>query len=349
MHEIRIGTVRPLLLIASVASSLVASGLQVRAKDFYAGKVVTFVFGFDVGGGFGVFGRVIANHLGRFIPGNPQVVPKIMPGAGSNIAAAYLYAAAPTDGTAIGAVMPNAILDKLMGESGKNRFEPIQFNYLAGAEHGTRVCVTLHGSKINTYEEALGTRTIVGATAAGGSTYDYASWHKMTTGARFEIVSGYKGTADLYLAMERGEIDGICGVDWTALKSQRRQLLQDNRLNLLVQDGLEPDPELAARGVPQTWRYIKRESDRQAVRLIVGFQQAFGKAYLAPPNVSAEKVAILRSAFAATLRDPAFLAEAQKARIEITPQSGEAVQQTVAALYSAPKDVLARIKEIQTR
>jgi tripartite-type tricarboxylate transporter receptor subunit TctC len=317
------------------------------AEDFYAGKTISFVLGFDVGGGFGIYARTIANHLPRLIPGHPTIVTRIMPGAGSNIAGAYLYSVAPKDGTSIGGVMANAILSKLMDAQKKNRFEPTEFNYLAGAERGTRLCATFHTSKTKTYEDALKYKTVLGATAPGGSTRDYAEWHRRTTGAKFEIVSGYKGTAALYLAMERGEIDGICGVDWTALKSQRAEMLRDKKLNLLVQDGLEPEPELAALGVPQTWLFIRAELDRKAVRLIVGFQQAFGKAYLAPPGVPADRIRILRQAFADTLRDPKFLAEAKSVRIDIEPQSGETVQQTVNDLYSAPKEVLERIKEIQ--
>jgi len=244
-------------------------------------------------------------------------------------------------------VMANAILSKLMDGKSKARFEPTEFLYLAGAERGTRICTTFHTSKIKTYEDALKHKTVLGATAPGGSTRDYAEWHRRTTGAKFEIVSGYKGTAALYLAMERGEIDGICGVDWTAIKSQRAELLRDKKLNLLVQDGLEPEPELTALGVPQTWPFIRAASDRRAVRLIVGFQQTFGKAYLAPPGVPAERVKILRQAFADTLRDPKFLADAKSVRIDIEPQSGESIQQAVNELYTAPKEILERIKEIQ--
>ena len=325
-----------------------AAAGSAHADEFYAGKSISFVLGFDVGGGFGIYARTIANHLSRFIPGQPVVIPRAMPGAGSNIAGAHLYSVAPRDGTAIGAVMANAILSKLMDGPTKARFEPTEFIYLAGAERGTRLCTTFHTSKIKTYRDALEHKTVLGGTAPGGSTRDYAEWHRRTTGAKFEIVSGYKGTADLYLAMERGEIDGICGVDWTALKSQRAELLRDKKLNLLVQDGLEPDPGLAALGVPQTWPFIRTDFDRQAVRLIVGFQQAFGKAYLAPPDVPADRIKVLRQAFADTLRDPKFLAEAKSVRIDIEPQSGEDVQQAVHGLYTAPKDVLARIKEIQT-
>ena len=139
----------------------------------------------------------------------------------------------------------------------------------------------------------------------------------MSTGAKFEIVSGYKGPPELFIAMERGEIDGVCGLDWSALKSQQPEWLRDKKLNLLVQASLEPEPELAALGVPTPWEYIKDDIDRQAVELMVGFQQAFGKAYLAPPGVPAEQVKTLRDAFATVLRDQEFLADAEKLRIEI--------------------------------
>jgi hypothetical protein len=245
----------------------------------------------------------------------------------------------------IGNVLPNAILGQLFDERVANQFDPRRFEYLAAAEHGTRLCMTMRGSRFKTYDDVLTQKAIIGATAAGGPTRDYAAWHK-ATGAMFEIVPGYKGPGDLFLAMERGEIDGICGLDWSALKSQKPDWIRDHKLNLLVQDGLDPDPELAALGVPQPWSYIKNEIDRKAIELMVGFQQAFGKAYLAPPDVPVEQVGQLRAAFAAALRDRELLAEAEKLQIEIAPQAGDEVRKVVADLYSTPPSVVERIKQM---
>ena len=330
---------------AAVAAGILFVGGHATANDFYAGKAVNFIVGTDVGGGFSIYGRVFSRHLGRFIPGNPTVVMKNMPGAGGATASTYLFKIAPKDGTVIGSVAPNAILGRLL-DGNISQYDPTKFLYLAGAERGTRLCMTFEHSKTRTFDDALKRRTVIGATSAGSPTREYAAMIKHSTGAQFEIVSGYKGPPDLFLAMSRGEIDGVCGLDWTALKSQQPEWLRDKKLNLLIQASMEPHPELAKLGVPVPWPYIKNETDRRAVEVMVGFEQAFGKSYLVPPETPAERVAILRKAFAAVMKDKEFLAEAAKVRIEITAQSGEDVQRVVESAYSAPQQVIERLRKI---
>jgi tripartite-type tricarboxylate transporter receptor subunit TctC len=332
---------------AVVAAGILLVGVSghANANDFYAGKTVNFIVGTDVGGGFSIYGRVFSRHLGRFIPGNPTVVIKNMPGAGGATASSYFFKIAPKDGTVIGSVAPNAILGRLL-DGNVSQYDPTKFLYLAGAERGTRLCMTFEHSKTRTFDDALKRRTVIGATSAGSPTREYAAMIKNSTGAQFEIVSGYKGPPDLFLAMSRGEIDGVCGLDWTALKSQQPEWLRDKKLNLLIQASMEPHPELAKLGVPVPWPYIKNETDRRAVEVMVGFEQAFGKSYLVPPDTPAERVAILRRAFAAVMKDKEFLAEAAKVRIEITAQSGEDVQRVVESAYGAPQQVIDRLRKI---
>jgi tripartite-type tricarboxylate transporter receptor subunit TctC len=318
---------------------------RAMAANFYAGKTINFIAGTDTGGGFSIYARLIAKHLARFIPGSPTIVVKNMPGAGGSTAAVYLYRVAPKDGTTILSVSPNAILGKLLDET-QTQYDPTRFLYLAGAERGTRLCMTFQHSKIRSYDDALTHTAVIGATSAGSPTREYAAWHKHATGTKFEIVSGYKGPPDLFIAMERGEIDGVCGLDWSALKSQQPEWLRQKKLNLLVQDSIEPQPELAALGVPTPWKYINDDIDRKAVALMVSFQQAFGKAYLAPPGVPPEQIKMLRDAFAAVLRDPELLGDAEKLRVEIAVQSGEEVQRVVEAAYAAPNNVIERLKKI---
>jgi tripartite-type tricarboxylate transporter receptor subunit TctC len=329
--------------IALAAFAALAS--PVHATDYYAGKTITFIVGTDTGGGFSLYARAIAKHLARYIPGNPMIVIRNMPGAGGAVASTWLYQIAPRDGTVIGSVAPNAILARLLGD-GRAGYEPEKFNYLAGAERGTRVCVTFHRSRVRTLVDALSHGAVIGATTIGSPTREYAAMIRHAIGARFEIVSGYKGPADLFVAMERGEIDGICGIDWSALKAQQPDWLREGKLNLLVQGALTPHPELAVLGVPTPWAYIKDDIDRKAVELMVEFQQAFGRTYLAPPGVPAELVHILRTAFMAVLRDPDFLVEAGQLRIDVTPQAGEEIQRTVEALHDAPRHVVERLKQI---
>jgi len=329
--------------IALAACAALAS--PVHATDFYAGKTITFIVGTDTGGGFSIYARAIAKHLPRYIPGNPMIVIRNMPGAGGAVASTWLYQIASRDGTVIGSGAANWIWARLFGD-GRAGYEPEKFNYLAGAERSTRLCVTFHHSRVRTLVDALSHSAIIGATTVGSPTREYAAIVRRALGARFEIVSGYKGPAHLFTAMERGEIDGVCGIDWSALKAQQPDWLREGKLNLLVQGALTPHPELALLGVPTPWAYIKDDLDRKAVELMVEFQQAFGRTYLAPPGVPAELVQTLRTAFTAVLRDPEFLVEAGNLRIDVTPQAGEEIQRIVEALHAAPRHVVERLKQI---
>jgi hypothetical protein len=184
----------------------------------------------------------------------------------------------------------------------------------------------------------------MGASAAGLDAR-YINMLKKATGAMFDLVAGYKGTADIFLAMERGEVDGMCGLDWASLKSQRPDWVSNKTVNILAQINLEPEVELSKLGVPQIWSYIQKADDKTAVELIVG-QQVFGRPYLAPPGVAVEPLGILRAGFAATLKDKDFLADAERTRIDVAPSSGERVQQLVEALYAMPKATVERAKEL---
>src|SRR5262249_38506981 len=329
--------------VALAALAVMAS--PVCAADYYAGKTINFIVGTDFGGGFSLYARAIARHLPRYIPGRPTILLKNMPGAGGAVASTWLYQMAPRDGSVIATVSPNAILGRLFGDH-RMGYEPARFNYLAAAEQSTRLCVTFEHSAVRTLADALVRSAIIGATTVRSPTREYAAIVRHALGARFEIVSGYKGPADLFAAMERGEIDGVCGIDWSALKAQQPDWLKEKKLNILLQGSLRPHPELARLGVPTPWRFIKDDIDRQAVELMVEFQQAFGKTYLAPPDVPGELVQILREAFSAVLHDPEFLADAEKLRIDITPQAGEDIQQVVERLYSAARGVGDRLKQI---
>ena len=336
---------RALPLAALVAAGLAAPAGAAGAADFYAGKTIEMIVGSDVGGGYDIYTRAIARHIGRHIPGNPTVVVKNMPGAGSGRAAAYIYSVAPKDGTSLGALFPGVMLSPLLDDRPDAAFDPTKVTYIGTADSGTRVCATFQGSKTKTFDDALKQKTRMGASGLGASTRDYVLFKKKTTDVQFELVMGYKGSADILLAMERGEIDGICGWDWTSVKSQRPAWIRDGKLNVLVQVGLQSDPELTARGVPPLWRYISREHDRKAVELIVT-QQMFQRPYLAPPGVPAEQIATLRAAFDATMQDEKFRTDAEKTRIDISPLPGAKVQELVDGIYATPKPIVERAKEI---
>ena len=330
-----------------VAVSMFAASLTVpaAAADFYAGKTIDFEVGADVGGGYDIYARVLARHMSRYIPGNPTIVVKNMPGAGSGRTAVFISSVAPKDGSAMGALMPGAIIGPLLDDKPETAFDPTKAIYIGTADTGTRTCATFQNSKIKTFDDARREKTIIGASAAGGATRDYGYLHNHTAGTKFDVVSGYKGTADITLAMERGEVDGTCGWDWSSVKSQKSEWLSDHKVNVLVQVGLDPNPELSAMGVPEIWKYVEGDENRQIVQLVVS-QQIFQRSYIVPPGTPAEQVATLRKAFDQTVVDPQFLADAEQLHISIAPLAGAKVQDIVQKLYATPKSVVEHAKQV---
>ena len=312
------------------------------AQDFYAGKTIEFIVGGNAGGGYDVYARALARHLPRHIPGNPSIVVKNMPGGGSAKAATFVFQQGAKDGTTIAALYPGAIMEPLLGSrQGKYEYDAKQFNYLGTANSSTRVCVTWNTSKTKTYDDALKRKTLMGASQAGGSTRDYANMHNRLTGTQFSIISGYKGTVDLNIAMERGEVEGLCGYDFSSIKTQRPDWIRDKKINVLVQVGLEPDAELTKMGVPELWKYVKDDVNRKVIELIVS-QQIVGRPYVAPPGIAADRLKVLRAGFAAAFKDKQYIADAAKMRIDIEPLEGDKVQALIARLYASPADIIAR-------
>lgn len=315
------------------------------AKPSYAGKTMTMLIGGNPGGGYDTYSRTLTRFLPKYLPGKPEIVVRNQPGAGSGAAAAAIYRTAPKDGTWIGAIFPGVIMHPILDPGSPLQFEPKDFAFLGSADNSTRLCITREGSQTKTFEDALTRKTVMGASAAGGSTRDYAYMLNNIAGAKFDVVSGYKGSVDIFLAMERGEVDGMCGIDWASLRSQRPDWIRDKKVNLLVETALEPSPELEKMGVPIMWKFVKNEKDREAAELIVS-QQVFGRPYIAPPGTPAETVSILRDAMSKTFADAEYRAAAEKARIDVNPVSGEKVQALVDRIYKAPPEVAERARAI---
>jgi tripartite-type tricarboxylate transporter receptor subunit TctC len=329
---------------ATAAFAGMLSAAPAAAQDYYAGKTIELIVGGGAGGGYDIYARVVARHIGRFIPGNPNIVVKNMPGASSNKAAQYITAIAPKDGTSVGAIMPGAIMGPLLDERAAPLFDPTKVRYIGTANSGTRVCVTLKGTKISTFEDAQKVKAKFGGSGPNDSTFEYGNLHRNTSGAAFDVVAGYRGTPDMALAMERGEIDGICGWDWSSFKSQKPDWLRDNKANVLLQVSIDPHPELTKMGVPTVWKYVKNEDDRKVVELVVS-QTIFHRSYIAPPETPPAQLEILRTAFDRTMEDKQFLADAEKSRVDIEPLSGAKVQDVIAKLYTTPKDVVERARK----
>ncbi len=276
--------------------------------------------------------RASARHLARHIPGNPAIVMRNMPGAGSAKAGLHITHTAAKDGTVIGAVTPGAIMSALLDGRSDSTFDPTRVNFIGTANHGTRICVTMkeaggadfrgHAQDQDRHRRRRRQRRHARLRLHGEERHRRAAFNRRRL-QRHAPTSGSRWSA--------GEVDGSCGWDWASFKSQRADWLKENRVNVLTQIGHDPDEELTRRGAPPIWNFIKNEDDRKAVELIIS-QQVFHRSYIAPPGVPAPQLAILRTAFMATMKDPQFLADAEKTGIDIAPLDGGKIQDLIARL-----------------
>ena len=315
------------------------------AQDFYAGKTLTVISGTGPGGGHDIFARMLARHLPKHIPGAPTVIVSNMPGAGGKRATDYIFNGAPKDGTTIAGVFPGPILGPLLEDGPKDRFDPLKFQYIGSGDSDTRICATLKTSKIKTFKDIIATDAVFGSSQPGGSTFDYAHMAANLAGAKLKVVTGYQGTPPITLAMERGEVDGLCGWGWSIFKSEKTNWKETNQFNFLVQMSLSPEPELTALGVPDFATFVSGDK-KKAAELIIS-QQAFSRPYIAPPETPADRVEILRAAFMAALADPALVAEFARINIENKPLGGAELQALVARLYATDEAIVTLAKSAQ--
>jgi tripartite-type tricarboxylate transporter receptor subunit TctC len=329
----------PLALLAGT----VLPGAPVGAADFYAGKTIEVIVGGAAAGGVDLYARAVARHLPHHIPGNPTIVVKNLPGASGARAGYHVAMVAPGNGLTIGAITPGAIVGPLLDDKAKTTFDPSRLIYLGTTNAGVGICATMSASGTKTFADALKRKTVLGAQGPGAVSYDIAYLVKNLTGAQYNIVTGYNGSTHFLLAMERGEIDGICGWNWSSAKSQKPDWLRDKKLNLLLQTGASDDDELTQMGVPSLSKFISGDEHRRIAEFILA-QKGFERPLLVGPGTPSELVKILRTAFDATMRDPQFLAEMKKGRLDVSPASGARVQELVRAFYATPKDIVAKAR-----
>jgi tripartite-type tricarboxylate transporter receptor subunit TctC len=327
---------RRLSIIVAIAWLWPTSGGAQTVEAFYKGKTVTMLVGSAAGGGYDIYGRMFARHLTRHIPGHPAIIVKNMPAAAGLAAASALYATAEKDGTVIAAFTNGAAMDPLFGNPGA-RFDPQRFNWLGSIGKLQNVCATWHESPIKTIAQARDREIIVAAAGATSNTAIVPKTLNALIGTRFKVIGGYDAGTGLSLAMERGEAEGVCGLSWSTIKVSRPHWIRDNLINILVQMSLEKLAELP--DVPGALDLVTDPENRQVLELILIRQEA-GRPFAAPPGVPSERVAALRQAFTATLDDPEFRAEAERAQLEIEPLSADEIDRFLARAYSAPKPIV---------
>jgi tripartite-type tricarboxylate transporter receptor subunit TctC len=327
--------------VLAIAAAATPSAALAQQAPFYQGKTLTIIVGYSPGGLYDVTARLVSRHFGRHLPGNPVVTVQNMPGAGGTRAVVHLYSVAPKDGTMIGLVKRSYATDPIF--SADQGYDPARMQPIGSTAAETSIVATWHTTGFARFEDTFTREITAGTTAAANGTVRYARAVHRLTPAKLKIVAGYPGGNDITLAMERGEVDSRFGWSWGSVKSRAKDWLDQKKINIILQMGINKAHDLP--DVPFIMDYAKTDLDRQALELVFA-PEAFAWPIVAGPDVPAVRIAELRSAFDATVKDKAFLAEAEKQDIEIEPISGEEMAKTVARLVKYDKRAVERAIEI---
>jgi tripartite-type tricarboxylate transporter receptor subunit TctC len=336
----RAGTLTHAVVIAILACGASPASAQTPA-EFYKGRNVELDIGYSAGGAYDLYARTIARHLGKHIPGNPTIVPKNIDGAGSLRLANVLYNVAPKDGSTFGTIGRGTAFDPLLGSKGAH-FQADKFTWIGSANNEVSVCVAWKGSGITKFEDLFTKELVVGGTGQAADTDQFPAVLNGVLGTKFKIVTGYPGGNDVTLAMERGEVKGRCGWSWSSVLATHKRWVDDKSITILIQLSLQKHPDLP--DVPLIMDYAKTEDQQRMFRLVFA-RQVMGRPFLAPPGVPQDRADALRKAFLETLKDPEFVAETQRADLEINPVSGEDVEKLVKELYATPKSLTSKVAE----
>ena len=331
---------RPTVLL-SLASLVLAWTEPGRAQEIIDRPVTIYVAG-TAGGGIDLYARLLGRHLGRHIPGKPSVTVQVMPGAGGIRAANYLAQQAPRDGTAITAFANGPILEPLIGARHPG-YDMSQFTWVGAVTKDIGLCIAWGASPFKTIEDVKTQQMVVGGTGAGSETDTWPIVLNEVLGTKFKLVTGYVGSQETILAIERGETHGRCVFSQSALKTAKPDWLRDKKINVLVLTALAPSPDFP--GVPAVVDLVAKPEDRQLLELMVA-PGAMARPFVGPPGLPASRAALIRRAFDATMQDPDFRAEAAKIQADVAPTTGEDVQKLVERIYATPRPVIERIKKL---
>jgi len=337
----RIG-MRPAIACGIVLCLPLPAAAQNAVADFYKGKQVTIMVGFTPGGSSSLYAQGVARHMGRFLPGNPSFIVQHVPGAGGLVLANNLYNTAPRDGTAFGITGRTAPIEPLLGNANA-KFDGRRFSWIGTANVEYTTCIAWHTAPVKTLADAMTTELIVGGSGADATEVIFPKAANKLAGTKFKVVLGYPGSTELLLAMERGETQGFCGIGWTFVKLRKADWLRDKKINILFQMSLQKHPEIPQ--VPAIIDHARTADDRKVFEFLFAPQE-MGRPFFAPPGVPAERVAALRRAFELTLKDPQFLADADKMGVEVQHVGGEAIQALLEKIYASPKEIIERAKAV---
>jgi tripartite-type tricarboxylate transporter receptor subunit TctC len=339
-------------LIAVVAFSLLGTASPGRAADtdaaadFYKGKTLSLVVGFPPGGGYDTYTRVLARHFGRFVPGHPSVIVSNMPGAGSLLSANFTYNKAAPDGLFLAMFASAAAMESLLGNKAA-AFDMMKFSWIGSLSQDVIYCgVWQRPGVATTFEQMMDAETIFGSTSPDAITYQHPMILKNVLNARIRLISGYPGTREINAAMQRAEVNGVCGMPGSSVKSVFPAELKDGRVKLVIQMGSRRSSEFG--NVPSVFDFAKSDADRAIMNFHFG-QLLLGRPVVGPPGIPADRLAALRSALLATAQDPQFLEDAKRAGLDVDPATAEEVMAMLRQISSYPPDLLAKAKEAVDR
>jgi tripartite-type tricarboxylate transporter receptor subunit TctC len=328
-------------LTLSIAALAMPVGAQAQSvADFYKGKTITVLVGYTAGGGYDIYARALARHMGRHLPGHPNLIVQNLSGAGSLNAANNIYNVAAKDGTVFGTFGRGLAMEPLIGAS-KPGYDSTKFTWLGSGTDESSVFTIWHTSPVKTWNDMLSKNFTVGGEGSGSDPDIYAALLRNLFGVKLKLITGYPGTTEVSLAMERGEVDGRASWSWTSLKSTKPDWVRDKKVNLPVQLNLTKNAELPH--VPLLVEFATNDRQRQILKMVLS-RQTMGRPFAAPPGLSEERKQALRNAFDRTMKDPEFLAEAKARGQEVDPVSGAEIDRLVGELYRTPADVIAEAR-----
>lgn len=326
--------------VALAVATIVAAPTRMVAQPVEQGQY-RLLIGFGVGGGYDIWGRVVARHMGKHIPGNPTIVPQNVPAAGSLVAASTIYEGVPRDGTVFALISRDAPLGPITSQPGA-RFDPTKMSWLGTPTRETNVCVAYHTATVKTVKDLYEHELIMGDVGPGSGTRVYPKALAGLLGMKFKLVGGYKSSADVMLAMQREEVQGICE-SFDSIRSRRPDWLTKKVVNILFQGAAEASPDLP--GVPLIQEFARNTEERQAIDFLYA-GQGIGRPFVAPPGLPPERLAMLRKAFDATMKDPEFIADVKRQKLDLDPIDGEKLSALINKVYATPKAVVERVSAL---
>lgn len=333
----------PLLACCGLALASPVFG-QDKVADFYKDKTLTIVVGTSAGGGYDTYARLLSRHYGKYVPGNPRIIVQNMPGAGSNRMAGYVANVAPKDGTIIAAPFATQPLARVLLDKAKIGYDPAKLAYLGTATNDTYLCAVRTDARAKTFKEAFEHEIVFGGTAETGSTGYLPIMLSNVLGVKFRVVFGYPGSQQIMAAVEKNELQGMCGLNWSTINSRYKHLLDKGVVRIFVQDSDVGMPELTKQGIPRTIDFA-RTDEQKKVMSVIYTQARFARPYFVSGEVPADRLAALRKAFMQAWNDADLRKEADKLQFSVAPLGGEDVQKIVAEINAMPEALIAKVKD----